>query len=105
MLRSFGSRYSTAIDNQSANCDDFNQTPTLKLKQIPQGECRMAKAGAGEASALSPEGISMPMVLTAIELQFARNVSADGGGINAEGCHHDRKRGGYYCHRGGGASS
>lgn len=55
----------------------------------------MAKVGAGGASTLSPDGISVPMVLTAIALQFARNVSADGGGINAEGCHHDRKRDGY----------
>ena len=24
---------------------------------------------------------------------------AHGGGLNAEGCHHDRKTGGYHCHR------
>lgn len=24
---------------------------------------------------------------------------AHSGGLNAEGCHHDRKRGGYHCHR------
>lgn len=28
---------------------------------------------------------------------------AHGGGLNAEGCHNDRKRGGYHCHRGNGA--
>jgi len=27
-------------------------------------------------------------------------VAAHGGGLNAEGCHNDRKRGGYHCHRG-----
>lgn len=26
-------------------------------------------------------------------------VAAHGGGLNAEGCHNDRKRGGYHCHR------
>jgi hypothetical protein len=26
---------------------------------------------------------------------------AHGGGLDASGCHHDRKRGGYHCHRGG----
>ncbi|MEO8271089.1 MAG: YHYH domain-containing protein, partial [Aureliella sp.] len=31
-------------------------------------------------------------------------VRAHGGGLNAEGCHNDRKRGGYHCHRGGGGS-
>lgn len=99
MLRSFGSRYSTAIDNQSANCDDFNQASTLKLKHIPQGECWMAKAGAGEASALSPDGISMPMSLSDIALCFASDVSAKFRGINAEGSRRDRKRSGYHCHR------
>jgi hypothetical protein len=27
-------------------------------------------------------------------------LSAHGGGLNAEGCHNDRKHGGYHCHRG-----
>jgi hypothetical protein len=65
----------------------------------------MAKAGAGKASAVSPDGVSIPVALTAIALCFTNDVSAHRGGLNAEGCHHDRKRGGYHCHRGGGASS
>lgn len=28
---------------------------------------------------------------------------AHGGGLDANGCHHDRKRGGYHCHNGGGS--
>lgn len=32
-------------------------------------------------------------------------VSAHSGGLNAEGCHNDRQRGGYHCHRGSGARS
>lgn len=64
----------------------------------------MAKACTGEASALSPDGVSMPMALTAIAMCFVSDVSAHGGGFNAEGCRHDRKRGGDQCHRGGGAS-
>ena len=27
-------------------------------------------------------------------------AAAHGGGLNAEGCHHDHKNGGYHCHRG-----
>ncbi len=65
----------------------------------------MAKAGAGKASALSPDGATIPMAFTAIALCFVGDVSAHGGGLNVEGCHHDRKRGDYHCHRGGGASS
>ena len=32
------------------------------------------------------------------------SVSAHGGGLNAEGCHNDRKNGGYHCHRASGNS-
>jgi hypothetical protein len=64
----------------------------------------MAKVGAGEASALSSDGVSMPMALSAIAIFFVSDVSAHGGGPNVEVCHHDRKRDGYHCHRGGGAS-
>ncbi|MCA3700775.1 MAG: excalibur calcium-binding domain-containing protein [Brevundimonas sp.] len=34
-------------------------------------------------------------------------VAADGhpGGLNAEGCHNDRRNGGYHCHRGSGPST
>jgi hypothetical protein len=28
------------------------------------------------------------------------SAAAHGGRLNAEGCHHDRKNGGYHCHRG-----
>jgi len=33
------------------------------------------------------------------------DVSAHGGGLDKHGCHNDRKRGGYHCHRGSGAPS
>ena len=32
-------------------------------------------------------------------------ASAHGGRTDGQGCHHDRKRGGYHCHNGGGARS
>ena len=28
-----------------------------------------------------------------------QSVDAHGGGLDSSGCHHDRKRGGYHCHR------
>src|SRR5262245_25539765 len=31
-------------------------------------------------------------------------AEAHGGGLDANGCHHDRKAGGYHCHRGPGAA-
>jgi Excalibur calcium-binding domain len=65
----------------------------------------MARAGAGNASQLSPDGTSLPMAFAAIVLCIAGNASAHGGRLNAEGCHHDRKHGGYHCHRGGASSS
>ena len=65
----------------------------------------MARAGAGDASQESPNGVLLPMALAAIALCIASNASAHGGRLNAEGCRHDRKRGGYHCHRGGAALS
>lgn len=64
----------------------------------------MAKVGTGNASERSPGAISAAMAVAAIALCIAMNASAHGGGLNAEGCHNDRKNGGYHCHRGGGAS-
>ena len=44
-----------------------------------------------------------PLVLTVCLAVFAAAVPsvayAHGGGLNAEGCHNDRKNGGYHCHR------
>lgn len=34
----------------------------------------------------------------------AEPAAAHGGGLNAEGCHNNRKTGGYHCHRGPSAS-
>ena len=65
----------------------------------------MAKAGAGDASELSPDGAVLPLAFAAIALCIAGSASAHGGRLNAEGCHHDRKHGGYHCHRGGASSS
>ncbi len=38
--------------------------------------------------------------LIAIAACSAGHAHAHGGGLDKHGCHHDRKRGGYHCHRG-----
>lgn len=43
----------------------------------------------------------MLLVLPAV----AGNAWAHGGGLNKDGCHNDRKNGGYHCHGGGSPSS
>lgn len=44
--------------------------------------------------------------LLCVVLLFAvTRAAAHGGGLNAEGCHTNRKTGDYHCHRGGGAAS
>lgn len=42
----------------------------------------------------------MRFVLLVITVFLPTIALAHGGGLNAEGCHNDRKRGGYHCHRG-----
>lgn len=41
----------------------------------------------------------VPMVLLAL-MVIPTAVLPHGGGLDLLGCHHDRKRGGYHCHRG-----
>lgn len=38
-------------------------------------------------------------------LMPAMAAQAHGGGLDRHGCHHDRKHGGYHCHRGTGPSA
>ena len=44
-------------------------------------------------------------VIAACVLALAGAAGAHGGGLDKNGCHHDRKNGGYHCHRGGGAAA
>lgn len=48
----------------------------------------------------------MVIALASASIGMASPVWAHGGGLNAEGCHNDRKGGtGYHCHRGASQSS
>jgi hypothetical protein len=38
--------------------------------------------------------------LALLSLQMPQSLAAHGGGLNAEGCHYNRKTGEYHCHRG-----
>jgi len=45
----------------------------------------------------------VPIILALLASPFTvpPKASAHGGGLNAEGCHNNRKTGDYHCHRGG----
>lgn len=45
------------------------------------------------------------MTVGALLLLATVAASAHPGGLNAEGCHNDRKNGGYHCHRGSSGGS
>lgn len=48
----------------------------------------------------------VPMVSSiAMALLFADCAEAHGGGLNAAGCHNNRKTGDYHCHRSGSSTS
>jgi hypothetical protein len=40
-----------------------------------------------------------------LPLALPASVEAHGGGLNKQGCHNDRKNGGYHCHGGGSVGS
>jgi hypothetical protein len=55
---------------------DQNSRLRSKPEHIPHGECRMAKAGAGNASLRSHDSASLSAYIAGIDLFFAGNVSA-----------------------------
>jgi hypothetical protein len=59
------------------------------------------------AAAKSRLGVMMRVFLFVILFAWppASPVLAHGGGLNAQGCHNDRKRGDYHCHRGSASGS
>lgn len=44
-------------------------------------------------------------LLALVAAAIAPSAFGHGGGLNAEGCHANRKTGDYHCHRGGGSAS
>jgi len=44
------------------------------------------------------------IVFVALALGATAPAFGHGGGLDKQGCHHDRKRGGYHCHGGGGSA-
>ena len=44
--------------------------------------------------------ITAQKALLVVYMVSASTASAHSGGLNAAGCHNDRKNGGYHCHRG-----
>jgi hypothetical protein len=54
----------------------------------------------GKAPAMPSFGSVSATTFIFLALSMAPDLDAHGGRLNAEGCHHDRKRGGYHCHGG-----
>ena len=52
---------------------------------------------------LTISGVALWAALTISAGLLAGPAAAHGGGLNGEGCHNDRKNGGYHCHRGSAA--
>jgi hypothetical protein len=59
------------------------------------------------AESREPWGVIMRSVLLfpLFLLPFGLPAAAHPGGLNSEGCHNNRKTGGYHCHRGSSASA
>lgn len=57
------------------------------------------------SASLAKLGIMIRLVLVTFSLFVCSTAYAHGGGLDASGCHNDRKRGGYHCHRGGSAQA
>ncbi len=51
-----------------------------------------------------PSGIALIILFSVVGVP-GTPVAAHSGGLNAQGCHNNRKTGDYHCHRGGSASA
>ena len=56
------------------------------------------RRAAREARLLRKQLIVAPSLLS-LAMLVASSAAAHSGGLNAAGCHNDRKNGGYHCHR------
>ena len=81
-----------AIDATGKRTTDSNRIAATKPVDSTGG-MPMARDGAVFVAILAP------LILAGL---CATTASAHGGRLDANGCHHDRKHGGYHCHRGGG---
>ena len=45
--------------------------------------------------------VLLPLIVSFLAIAAFELAHAHGGGLDGLGCHHDRKQGGYHCHRGG----
>ena len=75
--------------------------PPLHRKQASSGRSRSNRI----SSKLLPESITRLVrtrlfLLACSIVVFSTLAHAHGGGLDSLGCHHDRKHGGYHCHRG-----
>ena len=85
----------------------FQQPPThgdTMAWAWPHAEVRSRRPiGAWRTLGMEDQGAGMmkhlPMLVAAALAAVSSHAGEHGGGLNAEGCHHDRKTGDYHCHR------
>ena len=73
-----------------------NIVPSARLR--PSGECYIFPTPIGRVVLSGRQG-----ALAVLLALLATELAAHGGGLNAEGCHFNRKTGDYHCHRGAAA--
>lgn len=64
----------------------------------------MEAASEGRTLATWSASAVLTGIFFALVLTLSGEANAHGGGLNSEGCHNDRRNGGYHCHRGGASS-
>lgn len=77
--------------------------PLRNAKAVGERGATLSVLSFDRSGALDPRRwpcAEIAIVLLAAVLVLPGLASAHGGGLDAYGCHHDRKHGGYHCHRG-----
>ena len=80
------------------------ERPWPGIPELPTAFALGPVVGSKVGARFGTGGCPMPTLLRSVTLAVlalaSGAVAAHGGGLNAEGCHNDRKHGGYHCHRG-----
>ncbi len=89
-------RAADPVQAWNSNAETNRRCPAARKRLIE----KVTKIGLNILNLLRASRVSIRQVLFIAIAVASSTASAHSGGLNAAGCHNDRKNGGYHCHRG-----
>ena len=89
-------RAADPVQAWNSNVATNRRCPAARKRLVEE----VTETGLNILNLLRASRVSVRQVLFIAIVVSASSASAHSGGLNAAGCHNDRKNGGYHCHRG-----